>query len=84
MERLVRAHPDALPPEAAETFEHLLLQALVDQGFRDAVLARERPLARNAARFVADFERRRRVPRPELHVEQTGELPSRSPGAASP
>jgi ATP-dependent helicase/nuclease subunit B len=75
MELLVKAHPDALPPEAAETFERFLLQALVDQGFRDALLARERPLARNAARFVADFELRRRVPGLKLHVEQTGELP---------
>jgi ATP-dependent helicase/nuclease subunit B len=75
LELLVRAHPEALPPDAADVFEHLLLQALVDEGFRDAVLARERPLARNAARYVADFERKRRVPGLKLHVEQEGELP---------
>jgi RecB family exonuclease len=59
----------------ADQFERLLLQALVDKGFRDAVLARERPLAKNAARFVADFERRRRTPGLTIHVEQMGELP---------
>ena len=75
LELLVKAHPDALPPDAAEQFEHLLLQALVDKGFRDALLARERPLARNAARFVAEFERKRRTPGLTIHVEQTGELP---------
>jgi ATP-dependent helicase/nuclease subunit B len=74
LELLVKAHPEALPPDAADIFEHLLLQALVDEGFRDAVLARERPLAKNAARFVADFERKRRTPGLKLHVEQEGEL----------
>jgi ATP-dependent helicase/nuclease subunit B len=75
LELLARAHPEALPEDPEALFERLLLEALDREGFRDAVMARERPLARNSARFVAEFERKRRVPGLAIHVEQEGELP---------
>jgi ATP-dependent helicase/nuclease subunit B len=75
LELLVRAHPEALPDDAEDLFERLLLDSLQAEGFRDALMARERPLARNSARFVAAFERKRRVPGLDIRVEQEGELP---------
>jgi ATP-dependent helicase/nuclease subunit B len=73
MERLVREHPNL--PEAVEAVaETLLLESLAAEGFLGAAMARERPLAANAARFIARFERERRDPDMEIWVEQTGEM----------
>lgn len=74
MERLVRDHPLALPTDPEAVFEALLLESLAEEGFVGAAMARERPLAAHAARFVADFERKRRDPALAILVEQAGEL----------
>lgn len=74
LELMARAHPDALPEAPEAEFEALLLAALHDEGFRDASMARERPQAKASARFVADFEQRRRGDGLTIHVEQWGEM----------
>ncbi|ATQ44764.1 double-strand break repair protein AddB [Caulobacter mirabilis] len=73
-EDFAAAWTDGEPPAAAELFERLYLKALVDQGLPQSMLARERALAREAARWAADLERRRRADGREVHVERSGTL----------
>jgi ATP-dependent helicase/nuclease subunit B len=70
-EALSRAWPLA-DPEGF--FETRYLDELKDAGLTAAALARERVLARETARWVADFERRRRADGRTVHVEVTGEM----------
>ena len=80
VERVVHTWPDALPDDCAERIETFLHEALADAGFEDAALARERPLARNCARWLAAFEQERRARGATLMVEQAGALSFDAPG----
>jgi ATP-dependent helicase/nuclease subunit B len=74
IERIVVTWPDALPDDCAEAIEAFLHEALRDQGFDDAAMARESPLAGRCARWLADFERQRRARGATLLIEQSGRL----------
>src|SRR5690606_38675364 len=58
----------------------LLLEELGAHGFEDAAMAREAPLARNAARWLAGFETERRARGVALLIEQQGALTFDAPG----
>jgi ATP-dependent helicase/nuclease subunit B len=73
-ERFVLAWPQALPPDAAETFRGLYLEELEKAGMPRDALARETALAGEAAAWVAGLERSRRADGRVLHVEKKGEL----------
>lgn len=73
-ERFVERHPLQLPEDAEAEFEALMRAALVEAGMGDAAMAREGPLAGNAAPWAAAMERRRRGGCHRLVVEQTGRL----------
>jgi ATP-dependent helicase/nuclease subunit B len=60
--------------DPAAHFERLYLDALRAWGAPPSALAREQALAREAARWVADLERRRRADGRRIVVEQKGEL----------
>jgi ATP-dependent helicase/nuclease subunit B len=71
-ERFALEHP-AAPWGAAETFEQMLLEALVAAGMPLAGLAREQPLARRLGVWAAQLEQDRR-PGARLLIEQAGRL----------
>ncbi|MDQ0466848.1 ATP-dependent helicase/nuclease subunit B [Caulobacter ginsengisoli] len=73
-EALGRRWNEGEPPAPEAMFETLYLEALAEEGLSEAALARERALAREAARWVAGFERRRRADGAKVHVEISGEL----------
>ncbi|MES2034962.1 MAG: double-strand break repair protein AddB, partial [Pseudomonadota bacterium] len=81
-EKFAEAWEGGEPPDATGLFEKLYLDALVAQGLPRAMLARERALAREAARWAADLERDRRADGREIHVEQSGRLPLTVDGRA--
>jgi RecB family exonuclease len=66
--------PDVLPEDCADAIERLLLEELTLHGFEDAAMAREAPLARNCAVWLAGFEAERRARGVTLWVEQQGVL----------
>lgn len=74
IEKAVTDHPYDLPDD----FEHLLAGLIQDelrhQGFEDAAMAREVPLSRISARWLANFERERRARGIKILVEQSGKL----------
>jgi ATP-dependent helicase/nuclease subunit B len=70
VERLTLDWPDVLPDDCEDQLAALLHEELTHHGFEDAAMARERPLARNAARWLAGFELRRRARGIEIHVEE--------------
>lgn len=74
VERLVVAWPDQLPEDCAAELERLLLEELSHHGFVDAAMAREAPLARNCARWLARFEADRRARGISILVEQAGSM----------
>ncbi|MGH7022422.1 MAG: double-strand break repair protein AddB [Caulobacteraceae bacterium] len=78
-ERFALAHPTALPPDAEQAFEALILEELETSGMAAASMARERALARNLAPWVIAFERRRRAGA-RLLVEQSGRMEWTAPG----
>lgn len=80
VERVVHTWPEAMPEDCADEIERFLHDALVDAGFGDAAMARERPLARNCARWLERFERERRARGVTLLIEQKGELAFDAPG----
>lgn len=74
VERLTLTWPDALPDDCADQLERLLLEELTDHGFEDAAMAREAPLARNCAIWLAGFEAERRARGVEIRVEARVEM----------
>ncbi|MDX9996540.1 MAG: double-strand break repair protein AddB [Phenylobacterium sp.] len=66
-------HAGPLPDDAAQIFERLYLDALVEAGMPAEALVREAALAREAAAWVIELERDRRDGR-VIHIEQQGEL----------
>lgn len=74
-ETFAAAWANGEPDDAMGLFERLYLEALVAQGLPPAMMARERALAREAARWAADLERDRRADGRAIHVERSGELP---------
>ncbi|MFY8139715.1 MAG: PD-(D/E)XK nuclease family protein, partial [Caulobacter sp.] len=73
-ERFAELYPDAVPAEAASAFERLYVDALVNAGMPPTALAREKALAREAAAWVADWERQRRTHVRRIVVEAEGKL----------
>ncbi|WP_420478377.1 double-strand break repair protein AddB [Brevundimonas sp. FT23028] len=82
VERLTLSWPDVLPDDCADQLEALLLEELTAAGFEDAAMAREAPLARNAAVWLAGFEAERRARGVEIRVEERVEM--LIPGPAGP
>ncbi|MGX1801801.1 PD-(D/E)XK nuclease family protein [Brevundimonas naejangsanensis] len=80
IERLTEDWPDLLPDDLDAVIERLLLEELGAHGFEDAAMAREAPLARNAARWLAGFETERRARGVDLLIEQQGALEFDAPG----
>ena len=74
IEQMVRVWPEALPDDCADQIEGFIMDAMTEAGFEDAALARERPLARNCARWLERFERERRERGATLLIEQSGAL----------
>jgi ATP-dependent helicase/nuclease subunit B len=74
IERVVVTWPDALPDDCADQIETFLREALDEAGFEDHAMARETPLARNCAVWLAGWERERRSRGATLLIEQTGQL----------
>ena len=74
IERMTQNWPDALPDDVAPQIERLLVEELTAHGFEDAAMAREAPLARNAARWLAAFEAHRRARGVNLLIEQQGAM----------
>lgn len=72
IEQMVRVWPDVLPEDCADQIADFIMTAMTDAGFEDAALARERPLARNAALWLERFERERRARGATLLIEQSG------------
>ncbi|MFC7377506.1 double-strand break repair protein AddB [Brevundimonas sp. GCM10030266] len=79
VERMTLSWPDVLPDDSADQLEALLLEELKAAGFEDAAMAREAPLARNAARWLAGFEAERRARGVEIRVEEQVELTLTAP-----
>ncbi|MNE08484.1 PD-(D/E)XK nuclease superfamily protein [compost metagenome] len=80
IERLTEDWPDLLPDDLDAVIERLLLEELGAHGFEDAAMAREAPLAKNAARWLAGFETNRRARGVTLLIEQQGALTFEAPG----
>jgi ATP-dependent helicase/nuclease subunit B len=74
IERMTLAWPGVLPDDSADRLEALLLEELSNHGFEDAAMAREAPLARNSARWLAAFEADRRARGIEIRVEEKVEM----------
>lgn len=74
IERLTLAWPNALPDDGADQLEALLIEELTRHGFEDAAMAREAPLARNSAVWLAGFEADRRARGVEIRVEERVEM----------
>ena len=79
VERMTLAWPHVMPDDGAEQLEALLIEELTNHGFEDAAMARETPLARNSARWLAAFEADRRARGIEIRVEARVELMIPSP-----
>ena len=79
IERLTEDWPDQLPENTPAHIQQLLIEELTAHGFEDAAMAREIPLARNSARWLAGFEATRRARGVTLLVEQQGQLTFSAP-----
>jgi len=82
IEQIVRVWPDVLPDDCADQISEFIVDAMIEAGFEDSALARERPLARNCARWLERFERDRRARGATLMIEQSGRIAFSSPGGA--
>lgn len=80
IEQIVRVWPDVLPEDCADQIADFIVDAMVEAGFEDSALARERPLARNCARWLERFERDRRARGATLLIEQSGRIAFSAPG----
>ncbi|QIF80867.1 double-strand break repair protein AddB [Brevundimonas sp. 'scallop'] len=74
IERLTLDWPNDLPDDCEAILHDHLLRELGARGFEDAAMAREAPLARNCARWLTEFERRRRARGVDIMVEQQGTM----------
>ncbi|WP_242912820.1 double-strand break repair protein AddB [Brevundimonas pishanensis] len=74
IERAVTTWPYDLPEDFEQQLAIFIQEALREEGFEDAAMAREVPLSRISARWLAAFERRRRERGIEILVEQSGRL----------
>jgi len=74
IERVVVSWPDALPEDCADQIEGFLREELDAAGFEDHAMARETPLARNCAVWLAGWEQERRARGATLLIEQTGQM----------
>ncbi len=81
VERLTISWPDVLPEDCEGEISKLLHEELTHHGFEDAAMAREAPLARNAARWLAGFEMRRRARGIDIRVEEQLSLTFDAPHA---
>ncbi|MBJ7446468.1 MAG: double-strand break repair protein AddB [Brevundimonas sp.] len=79
VERLTLSWPDVLPEDCEGEISRLLHEELTHHGFEDAAMAREAPLARNAARWLAGFEMRRRARGIDIRVEESLTLTFEAP-----
>ena len=73
-------HPGPVPENAAALFEGYYLAALEAEGMPHEAMARETALAQEAAKWVADLERKRRADGRRIVVEASGELSLSLPG----
>jgi len=73
-EKFSEDHPGPVPANAAAIFEALYMGELVSAGMPPTALARERALAKEAAAWVADWERQRRTDAESIIVEAEGVL----------
>ncbi|WP_419253721.1 double-strand break repair protein AddB [Caulobacter sp. ErkDOM-YI] len=73
-EKFSEDHPGPVPANAAAIFEALYMGELVSAGMPPTALARERALAKEAAAWVADWERQRRAGAESVIVEAEGIL----------
>ena len=73
-EQFAADYPGELPPDAAQVFERLYLDALEREGMPAEGLARETALAAEAAGWVVDLETRRRADGRTIHVEKSGSI----------
>ena len=80
IERIVVTWPEALPPDCAVQIEGFIRDAMTEAGFEDHAMAREAPLARNCALWLADWERERRARGATLLIEQSGRVSFPAPG----
>jgi len=74
IERLTLDWPNDLPEDCEAVLHDHLMRELGAHGFEAPAMAREAPLARNCARWLTEFERRRRARGVTLLVEQQGAL----------
>ncbi|HEY0103069.1 MAG TPA: double-strand break repair protein AddB [Brevundimonas sp.] len=81
IERVVLSWPDALPEDCADQIETFLREEFESAGFEDHAMARETPLARNCAAWLAGWERERRARGATLLIEQSGEMTFAAPFA---
>ena len=79
-EAFAKAYPADLPPDAAQVFEQLYVNALRRAGLADDGMAREAALAREVAAWVSDLERERRADGRIIHVEIEGRTTFEAPG----
>src|SRR5690606_20091712 len=82
IERMTLLWPEVLPDDCEDQIERLLIEELTAHGFEDAAMAREAPLARNCARWLAGFEAKRRASGVTLLIEQQGTLTFDAPAGA--
>jgi len=73
-EKFAERHPGSVPTDASAIFEALYMSELVSAGMPPTALARERALAKEAAAWVADWERDRRAKAEAIIVEAEGRL----------
>ncbi|MFC0633746.1 double-strand break repair protein AddB [Brevundimonas balnearis] len=81
VDRLTREHPDELPPGCAAVLAGWMRDGLIEAGFPAAGLAREGLLADACARWLVDFEARRRRAGTLIRSEVKGELEITAGGA---
>jgi len=74
IERMTLMWPHVLPDDCEAQIEQLLIEELTAHGFEEAAMARETPLARNCARWLAGFEAERRARGVNLLIEQQGTM----------
>ena len=74
IERLVETWPYDLPDDLEIQLAGFIQDALREEGFEEAAMAREVPLSQRMARFLGRFERERRARGIEILVEQSGRL----------